>query len=85
MVLSVVVVALMVATLAIFLYAVGVFFSRTSGDLEDCVQNLKKSPPRRRRLVSVSSELMARAEHWWMGCHCRAQNSRRVIHRLFIP
>lgn len=37
MVLSVVVVALMVATLAIFLYAVGVFFNRTSDDLEDCV------------------------------------------------
>ena len=43
MVFSVVVVALMVATLAIFLYAVGVFFSRTSGDLENCVQNLKKT------------------------------------------
>jgi hypothetical protein len=31
MALSVVVVALMVATLAIFLYAVGVFLNRTSG------------------------------------------------------
>jgi uncharacterized protein YoxC len=68
MALSVVVVALMVATLAIFLYAVGVFLNRTSGDLEDCVKNLKKIAFEAAQIVSVSSELMARAEHWWMGC-----------------
>lgn len=61
-VLTVVVVTLLIAALAIFLYAVGVFLSRTSGNLEDCVQNVKQFPPRPRRLALVSSESMAQAE-----------------------
>jgi hypothetical protein len=40
--LTVVVATLLIAALAIFLYAVGVFLSCTSGNLEDCVQNVKK-------------------------------------------
>jgi hypothetical protein len=41
-VLTVVVIALLIATLAIFLFRIGVLLSRTADDLDDCVQNVRK-------------------------------------------
>jgi hypothetical protein len=41
-ILTVVVIALLIATLAIFLYAVGVFLNRTAGNLGECVHSVKK-------------------------------------------
>jgi len=41
-VLTVVVVALLVAALATFLFTIGVQLNRTAGNLEDCAQNVKK-------------------------------------------
>jgi hypothetical protein len=41
-VLTVVVIALLIATLAIFLYAVGVFLNRTAGNLGECVHSVEQ-------------------------------------------
>ena len=41
-VLTVVVIALLIATLAIFLLRIGGLLNRTADDLEDCAQNVKK-------------------------------------------
>jgi HAMP domain-containing protein len=40
-VLTVVVIALLIATLAIFLLRIGVLLNRTADDLDDCAQNVK--------------------------------------------
>jgi hypothetical protein len=63
-VLTVVVVALLIAALAISLYAIGVFLNRTAGNLEDCVQNVTKLPPRPRRLALVWMRDDDFAAHW---------------------
>ncbi|HEX8936102.1 MAG TPA: hypothetical protein VF788_18375 [Pseudonocardiaceae bacterium] len=41
-VLTVVVIALLIAALAIFLFRIGMLLNRTAGDLEDCAQSVKK-------------------------------------------
>jgi HAMP domain-containing protein len=41
-VITVIVIALLVAALAIFLFRIGVLLNRTADDLEDCAQNVKK-------------------------------------------
>ncbi|MGH3834447.1 MAG: hypothetical protein ACRDSF_01895 [Pseudonocardiaceae bacterium] len=41
-VLTVVVIALWIAVLAIFLFTIGMLLNRTADDLEDCAQNVKK-------------------------------------------
>jgi hypothetical protein len=41
-VLTVVVIALLIATLAIFLFRIGRLLNSTAGDLDDCAQNVKK-------------------------------------------
>jgi hypothetical protein len=40
-VLTVVVIALLIAVLAIFLFRIGMLLNRTAGNLEDCVQSVK--------------------------------------------
>ena len=40
-VLTVVVIALLIATLAIFLFRIGVLLSRTADDLDDCTKNVR--------------------------------------------
>jgi hypothetical protein len=40
-VLSVVVIALLIAVLAIYLFAIGMLLNRTAGNLDDCSQNVK--------------------------------------------
>jgi HAMP domain-containing protein len=41
-VLTVVVIALLIAVLAIFLFAIGTLLNRTADNLDDCAQNVKK-------------------------------------------
>jgi len=56
-VLTVVVIALLIAALAIFLFRIGMLLNRTAGDLEDCAQSVKRYPtrPSRSDLVSCAS------------------------------
>jgi hypothetical protein len=39
---TVVVIALLIAVLAIYLFLIGVLLNRVSGNLDDCLQNVKK-------------------------------------------